>query len=56
MAFGVETAGLKSITLQAALPDTTHQMVGDVAVAGRGEDTSPYGHRYPANSSTAGIA
>ena len=41
VAFGVETAGLKSITLQAALTDTTHQMVGDVAVAGRGERYKP---------------
>jgi len=37
MALGVETAGLQSTPLQASVPDTTYQMVVDVAVAGAGE-------------------
>ena len=43
MALSVETAGLQSTTLQAAVPHTTHQMVVDVGVTGGGDKHQPVG-------------
>jgi len=41
VALGVETAGLQSTQLQAAMPDTTYQVVVNVAVAGGGDKDQP---------------